>query len=42
MMRRNLLYRLNNWRMYFNDDISMDVKFLNNIIIHVETLDNFI
>jgi len=41
MMRRNLLYRLNNWRIYFDGAIGTDVKFLNNIIIHVETLEKF-
>jgi len=42
LLRRNLLYRLNNWRMYFDGAVGTDVKFLKNVIVNVETLDNFI
>jgi len=41
LLRRNMLYRLNNWRIYFDGSISTDIQFFKNVIVNIETLDNF-
>jgi len=41
MIHRGLLYRLNNWRLYYDSAISVDVRFLHNVIIHCEALNQF-
>jgi len=40
-MERNLLYRLNNWRIYFDGAISADIRFLFNVINRIDKL-NFL
>jgi len=41
LLRRNMLYRLNNWRIYFDGSVGTNVKFFKNVILNIETLDNF-
>jgi len=41
-MTRSLLYRFNNWKVYFDGAISADIRFLSNLIDHgIDRLNNF-
>lgn len=41
LIRRGIVYRLNNWKLYFDSAIGTDIRFLYGLVTNIDSLDEF-